>query len=153
MTITSLLVGSHFRPPAKALLSALPSGLGLLLVPEPENPYDEDAIAVYLDPQTLAELPEANQELLAEALAGTGFDLPSVLEGDESSAYGSCWKLGFVAKSGGKPLQGTDFAGNLDFASGWLEAHGAPPWQPVKAWLGFDSAKGPTVSTAFASLD
>ena len=41
------LVGAFFRPPAKFLLEVLPAGSELLLVPEPENPYDENAIAVY----------------------------------------------------------------------------------------------------------
>lgn len=71
------LVGSHFRPPAKALLASLPAGHPLELRPEPQNPYDPNAIAVYLDSHTLPQ--EAREELL-NTLDGSGFDLDDVLE-------------------------------------------------------------------------
>jgi len=71
------LVGSHFRPPAKALLASLPAGHPLELRPEPQNPYDPNAIAVYLDAHTLP--PEAIVELLT-TLEGSGFDLDDIHE-------------------------------------------------------------------------
>lgn len=42
----SLIVGAHFRPPAKGLLSALPAGSKLVARREPSNAYDPNAIQV-----------------------------------------------------------------------------------------------------------
>jgi hypothetical protein len=47
-TLTGLMVGMHFRPPAKAVLEALPVGTTLWLRREPENPYDANAVQVLL---------------------------------------------------------------------------------------------------------
>jgi hypothetical protein len=71
------LVGAHFRPPAKALLASLPAGHPLELRPEPQNPYDPNAVAVWLDTKTL---PAEAREELVETLEGTGFDLESMDE-------------------------------------------------------------------------
>jgi len=74
-TFHAPLVGSHFRPPAKALLASLPAGHPLELRPEPENPYDPNAIAVWLDTKTIS--PEARDELV-NTLEGSGFDLSDI---------------------------------------------------------------------------
>ena len=42
------IVGAHFHPPAKALLSLLRSETPLIARPEPSNPYDPNAIAIWL---------------------------------------------------------------------------------------------------------
>ena len=42
----SLIVGAHFRPPAKGLLAALPAGSKLLARREASNAYDPNAIQV-----------------------------------------------------------------------------------------------------------
>jgi hypothetical protein len=67
---TYSLVGAHFRPPAKALLAVLPLGHALLLVPEPTNPYDPNAISVWIDSETL--MPYHDE--LAVSLPGYGVD-------------------------------------------------------------------------------
>lgn len=121
MTLTGLLVGSHFVPPAKALLEHLPSGTPLALVPEPDNPYDEGAIKVFVD---LNEVPESETSALREALQGFGADW------DELLAAGTPLPLGHVAKTGNRPLQGTDYAGTEEF-----HAAGAARGE---ATLGFD---------------
>jgi len=82
------LVGAHFRPPAKALLASLPAGHPLELRPEPDNPYDPNAIAVWLDTKTL---PSEAREELVETLEGTGFDLESM---DEQRDF----HVGYMAK-------------------------------------------------------
>src|SRR5258708_34749998 len=81
MPVKSLLVGSHFRPPAKQLLASLPSGTPCQLVPEPENPYDEHAIRVELP---LSSLPDPNPLAIGidHSLEGTGFTLADLLESD-----------------------------------------------------------------------
>ena len=72
------LVGSHFRPPAKALIAALPSNHPLELRPEPTNPYDANAVAVWLDASTIPD--EILQDELAYTLPPMGQDVESLLE-------------------------------------------------------------------------
>jgi len=63
------LVGAHFHPPAKALLSVLRTGSALELRREPDNPYDPNAIGVWLH---LADL-DYDVLIDEDALAGYGF--------------------------------------------------------------------------------
>lgn len=93
-TITTSLVGAHFRPPAKALLACLPAGHPLALRPEPTNEYDANAVQVVLRTSTLAPLckeaffaDEVNNQLTAQ-----GFDLESVLDEPE-------WHLGYLPRA------------------------------------------------------
>jgi hypothetical protein len=80
------LVGSHFRPPAKALLQVLPSGTELILRAEPGNPYDPNAVQVLLPTANIPE--DVEQELEIHAL-GHGYDLPQIKAQDE-------WHVGYV---------------------------------------------------------
>lgn len=43
-----LIVGARFRPPAQDVLDNLPAGTDLVLRRQPDNPYDENAVAVML---------------------------------------------------------------------------------------------------------
>lgn len=95
-TLTTLLVGMHFRPPAKVLVANLPSGTTLYLQPEPSNPYDENAIAVMLQSEDIPQDAEIEAALDTD-LAGMGFTLEDVRAAD-------AWHLGYVAATGGKPL-------------------------------------------------
>ena len=52
------ILGSHFRPPAKLIFQYLASGTVLLLEPEPDNPYDANAIKVMLPSSDLPSDPE-----------------------------------------------------------------------------------------------
>lgn len=45
---TAPIVGMHFRPPAKDVINLLPGGCRLILMREPDNPYDVNAIKVLL---------------------------------------------------------------------------------------------------------
>lgn len=63
------IVGAHFRPPAKGILSTLPVQTPLTLVPEPDNPHHDKAVMVTLDWNTV---PEAARELIGYAIAGYG---------------------------------------------------------------------------------
>ncbi len=49
------IVGSNFYPPAAAILNNLPIGILLELIPEPENQYDENAIAVWINGELIPE--------------------------------------------------------------------------------------------------
>ena len=93
-TLISLLVGAHFRPPAKLLLGHLPSGARVTLEPEPDNPYDEHAVKVWISPD---EIPATEHEALAAELPGFGMSLEELLA--TSRVH-----LGYVAASDGKPL-------------------------------------------------
>lgn len=109
-TLISLLVGMHFRPPAKTLLASLPSGTPLRLQPEPENPYDPLAVAVFV---SSAAFPDSQKPILESVLPNNGFTLEEVLAQSE-------WHLGYVGASDGKPLakanaSGGNFVGNAEF--------------------------------------
>ena len=96
--LTGLLVGAHFRPPAKTLLSSLTNGTSLELRPEPDNPYDPQAIQVWLtSTDFIRGLDEAKLLALAEALASQGFT-PEDLETQPE------WHLGYIARDGNKDL-------------------------------------------------
>lgn len=82
------LVGMHFRPPAKALIQSLPSGYPLELRPEPSNPYDPNAVAVWLDARFLND--DAIDELTS-TLPGMGHDIEELL----ATRW---WQLGYMAR-------------------------------------------------------
>lgn len=96
----TLLVGSHFRPPAVAVLAHLPAGAKLRLQPEADNPYDEHAIRVYVP---ASEIPSSEHPALEAELPAFGSSLEEVL------ALGEIW-LGYLAASGGRPLQKAQMA-------------------------------------------
>lgn len=114
--LTSLLVGEHFRPPAKLILAHLSSGCQLILEPEDGNPYDEEAVKVLIE---CKHIPESQYQALDEELPAMGFTLEQVMSG------GTCW-LGYIPKSGGKPLltaQATErfLVGNHEFREAMLD--------------------------------
>ncbi len=127
--LMSLLVGAHFRPPAKQLLVQVPAGLPLFFEPEWDNPYDSCAIKVKL---RIADVPAAFDASLEEALQGTGWSWTDLREGivDEEGIESDSIFLGYVAKSGGKPLlkDGRGLPGNQDFKAALGE--------PELAWSG-----------------
>lgn len=47
------IVGSHYRPPAAALIAVLATGTRLLLRPEPHNPHDRFAKAIFIKTQDI----------------------------------------------------------------------------------------------------
>jgi hypothetical protein len=83
------IVGAHFRPPAKAILASLPAGAALSLVPEPSNPFDSNAIAVFVEPK---EIPPSEHEALTEVAAGMGFEIEDILTAP-------AWHLGYIPKA------------------------------------------------------
>lgn len=89
------LVGAHFRPPAKLLLQSVPAGFPLELRPEPSNPYDSNAIAVWLDTKGLND--DAIDELTS-TLPGMGHDIEEVLAQ-------RWWQIGYVARQEAAALQ------------------------------------------------
>lgn len=98
---STLIVGAHFRPPAKQLLAVLPPGHPLRLVEDNENAYDPAAVKVMLDLTDSGGLP-----LLTEAqIAALEVELPNVgLTLEQLMSTGPV-QLGFVPAQDGKPLQ------------------------------------------------
>jgi hypothetical protein len=93
--LKSLLVGAYNHPPAKVILEALPEGTSLRLEVEPSNPWDENAIKVFVKVDAI---PKGQFEELEVKLPGMGFTLADLLREEEVF-------LGYVAKTGGKPLE------------------------------------------------
>ena len=119
------LVGVHFHPPARALLSALRTNTPLRLQREPDNPYDPNAIGVWLDISDI----DYDTAIDVDALSGYGFTP------DEIVATG-CWQLGHIAAKTGEaaiiaPLMD---AGVMPQASLGFNMKGAPivqlDWTP-----------------------
>lgn len=104
MGLKTILVGSHFVPPAKLLLQALPSEARVELRPEPDNPYDPLAIKVFVDP---SEINADALRLLEEPLAASGFSIDEVVNSPEVIC------LGHVAATDGKPLAKASAASGL----------------------------------------
>lgn len=103
------IVGAHFRPPAKALLSVLPGGTVLRAVPEPENPYDGNAIAIWLDTSAI---PHTHADAIATAVAGYGFSREEIFGA-------SSWHLGYIpakiAVALAPAMAGQEATGRLTF--------------------------------------
>lgn len=143
-SITTQIVGAHFRPPAKALLACLPAGHQLWLRPEPTNEYDENAVQVLLRSDSLQMLvmePFFRDELERQ-LASQGFDLGQVMVENE-------WHLGYLPKAakGNPALQEWnvqvqqaihEVCEPVDFKNGPAE-----PAAQVACLLSFDSAGKP----------
>jgi hypothetical protein len=72
----------------------MPSGLSLMLIREPDNDFDTNAIAVWVLGKTLRAMSNANQVTLRTMLDGYGFQLDEVLNND--------WQLGYVAAKTGE---------------------------------------------------
>jgi hypothetical protein len=63
------LVGMRFRPPALDIVNSLKIGDKLLAIREPGNPYDENAVAVYLDPANFDTVEGRSAAVLMDELA------------------------------------------------------------------------------------
>lgn len=90
------IVGSHFHPPAKQLLAGLPTGVVLQLQPEPDNPYDANAVLVHLRGR---DIPRAAWGRLQVELDGTGTEMEDIMSDPSAPIV-----LGHCAATGGKPL-------------------------------------------------
>lgn len=145
-SITTQIVGAHFRPPAKALLACLPAGHPLVLRPEPTNEYDENAVQVLLRSTTLAPLcedPFFKEELFGQ-LTAQGFDVDSVLEEPE-------WHLGYLprAAKGNKALEEWNVQVQQAIHEVCTMPYDAPTREAtaltIAATLSFDSAGKPAI--------
>lgn len=127
-TITGLLVGMHFRPPAKLILETLKSGTPLQLVAEPDNEYDSNAIRVYVN---LGEVPESQHARLEQELPGFGWDIETFWQRAET---GEALMLGYIAASKNKALREDP---SLVSNEAFLGAQELIPWSECSIRLGF----------------
>lgn len=131
-TLTGVLVGAHFRPPAKLILECLPSGAPLSLIAEPDNPYDSNAVQVNVQ---LSEVAESQYPRLESELPSMGWDFSDdfVVRRDNHEDI----MLGFLA-SGNNKKAFKDRA-NCSPNSVFLEAQSLLPWSECKIVLAFDA--------------
>ena len=83
------IVGAHYRPPAKTIIDCLPVGAKLFMEAEPTNPYDGNAVAVYIRSENI---PQSAYETLEEHLANVGISLNELLSQE-------FWHLGYIPKN------------------------------------------------------
>lgn len=131
-TIVTPLVGSYHRAPAKQVLSVLPIGSKLSLVPEPDNPYDPLAVQVFV--HLGSNFPIAKTTQLSHALEGTGWDAVELLTSHEPL------HLGYIPRSGTKTALGGP--GNREVIEAIATAEGD---RPFEARLGVAPEGRPTV--------
>lgn len=79
-------VGARFRKPAVALIQMCSTGTPVLLLPEPSNPFDPNAVQVILKS---SDIPEESFEVQAELLEGFGYDKEGVLSQPS-------WHIGYI---------------------------------------------------------
>ena len=103
--LTFPIVGMRFRPPALALVDALAVGTPLMLIAEPENAFDVNAVAVWLNP---ADIPQAAYDTLRETLPPHGFTLEDVIGNDEP------FHLGYIAQEFAAQLRACGAVGTDD---------------------------------------
>lgn len=113
MIILSPIVGAHFRPPAKLLLTILPINSPLHLDPDPDNPYDPNAVKVLIfpaDPAIATSLSLLSSEERKQELLGMGVSLEDLLTLPSI-------QLGFLPSSSNqktRTINGTLYAGNAE---------------------------------------
>lgn len=138
------IVGAHFRPPAKALLACLPAGAGLLLVAEPDNPYDAHAVQVWVNAQAYPD--EIWPELVLQS-TGYGYDEDQLREGaagnhPEGFDGRGWWHIGYIpAQKAGKNGE-PEAEADIDYAQGHIPHSGA------EGKLTFDQAGKPMVTVS-----
>jgi hypothetical protein len=105
------IVGQNHYPPAKVILSIIPVGQELELIPEPDNQYTTEefpnAIAVWINGSTISSPIADETESLFQ---GFGFNSETIL-----TEY---WKLGMIAKEFAKNLELTTLPSSGRFTIG-----------------------------------
>lgn len=91
---TTLIVGAHFRPPAKQVLAHAPAVAELFFQEDNQNAYDAAAVRCIFDPK---HIPESEFLALESELLEAGVTLEQLMSGGPIH-------LGYVPAQDGKPL-------------------------------------------------
>jgi len=102
------LVGCRFYPPATSALQHTAAGSPIMILYEPGNPYDPDAIQVWLSTRLIS--PDGAEDCEAQ-----GFDLAQAQEQDE------CIQLGHIASSTGAICKKLGCPGNREVKQWFME--------------------------------
>ena len=137
-TLSIPLVGSNFRPPAREVLSILPAGTSLELRHESDNPYDPNAVAVFVD---MGDWPIVKLPLLQDMLG-------TQLDASELCSRG-LMHLGYIARTGNKTTKGGP--GNREV----LDMADSIPWGllGLDAKLGLAMEGWPTVVIGYKDME
>jgi hypothetical protein len=123
----SPIVGAFYRPPAKTILSLLSAGHELILDPEPDNPYDSDAIKIGVKLNSIM-VPESDVERIRDELMRYGCTWED-LQKDEFGELveDPILHLGYVPRSGAKTakIDGEPSLGNKEIG----QIIGQPDWR------------------------
>ena len=86
--LTNPLVGTFYRgKAAQALISLLPYGAKVILRPEPVNPYDEFAVAIFVPTQTIGKIPETEILAAIEIFPDVDFDAEVIRQPEVHVGY------------------------------------------------------------------
>jgi hypothetical protein len=134
--LLSLITGGFARQGGKVTLEHLPSGAELRLEPEPDNPYDQFALRVLVDPE---EIPTSQHIHMEDKLEAYGMTIGDLLNN------GPIW-IGFVAATGGKPLAKARAGGSPGLSGNQEFTQALGVCDPnYKCHLGFTSEGAPTI--------
>jgi hypothetical protein len=97
-THTLPIVGLFHHQPASLLVECLGIGTLLFLLAEPDNQFDPNAVAVYLESHNI---PQAAHEKLEHEAPRFGQSLDSILGQDQ-------WMLGYIPRAMAQVLRETD---------------------------------------------
>lgn len=89
------IVAERFHPPATALMEAIAIGTPLILHAEPENPYDPNAVAIWLESKDIG---DAAKVKLEDSLPRYGYTVEQVVEGGP-------WHLGYIPRELAKVMR------------------------------------------------
>ncbi len=96
------IVGAHYRPPAKAILSGISPGTKLFLRAEPSNEFDVNAIQVLINTD---EIKHEDHENLNSELSGYGQSIKDLQASDEIH-------LGYIPRQIAKVLKESGIVSN-----------------------------------------
>jgi len=115
----SPIVGAFYRPPAKIILGLLSAGHELVLDPEPDNPYDSDAIKVGVKLNSIM-IPESDVDRIRDELMRYGCTWEDLQKDDFGELIEDpILHLGYIPRSGAKTakIDGEPSLGNKEIGS------------------------------------
>lgn len=138
--LLSPIVGAFYRPPAKTILGLLGPGHELVLDPEPDNSYDENAVKVGVRLGSI-NVSQLQMDEIEEELMKYGSTWAELFKDEYGEPVENpLFHIGYVPRSGAKTakIDGEPSIGNLEV----LDMIRQPDW---KATLTFSPAGQPLV--------